>query len=176
MQDQAPDACHRDFVARFAADAERIKAYVFALMRDWDASQEVFQQVSISLWERFADYDPAHPFLAWALGIARHKALHEWRRQRRQLPVLSPEAMAVLEPVWVEESAGIDSETAALNQCLERVDGSARRLLDLRYRDDLPLADIAGRTGQSLSAVTKTLARLRDRLADCVRGRLGRPA
>ena len=67
-----------------------------------------------------------------------------------------------------------DAQTVALEQCLGHLPEPARRLLRLRYSEDLSLDVLAQRLASSLTAVTKALSRLRGQLETCIRDQLKR--
>lgn len=55
-----------------------------------------------------------------------------------------------------------------LRDCLQSLEERARRLCELRYRDDLKPAAISELLGQSANAVAKALQRIRDLLRECI--------
>ena len=130
-----------------------------------DLAQEVF----ITAWRRLADVDAQRPFGAWLRGIALNLVRNHRRLRRHDALDL------ILEPA-ANDVAAADSSglLAALDPCLERVDGPGRQLLHMRYGEDLPLADIAQRLGRNHSTLTMALHRLRDRLRVCIEDRLKR--
>ena len=169
---RSSDEQHRRFLTLYARHVERLRAYVGSMVRDWHMAEDINQELSIALWESFDKYDPDRPFISWARGVARNKVLHAFRTQRRAMPTLSPEAVAAITAAFERAEDLEESRLDALEQCLEQLDEGSRRLVSLRYREGQPLADVAEQRGASLAAVTKALARLRSRLADCVRQRM----
>lgn len=166
------DERHDQFLSLYARHAERLRAFIRILVRDWHLAEEINQELSIALWKSFDRYEGQSSFLAWARGVARNKILHALRTQRRAMPTLSPEAMMAVERAYIRSEEREDPRLEALNTCMQQLDERSRNLLDLRYRDGAPLADVATHIDASLDAVTKSLARLRTRLADCVRQRM----
>lgn len=161
------------FSALLARDSDALRAYLLFLLRDRSLADDALQEAAITLWERFDDYDTARPFLPWARGVARLKALRLADRQRRGMIMLSPQALDALDAA-LDRAAPADEEAEALDRCLERLPAPSRRLLSLRYTEDLALEVVAARLRSSLTAVTKALSRLRAQLGDCIRERLAR--
>ena len=60
----------------------------------------------------------------------------------------------------------------ALRACVAGLDNRARRALELRYRDEATRTDMAADLGMSEEGVKSLLARIRDRLRDCIERRL----
>ena len=64
-------------------------------------------------------------------------------------------------------------EEEALAACLAALPEHSARLVQRRYWEDASIETLGCETGQSPAAVYQTLSRLRRRLADCIRQRLG---
>ena len=79
------------FMKCFLRTERSLRSYLLSLLKDADAMEEVFQEVSLILWDQFDRYDETKPFLNWALGIARNQA-GQWRRRRTRHGIwLKPE-------------------------------------------------------------------------------------
>lgn len=164
-----------EFLRRYVAVQASLRSYLLALLRRADDAEDVFQDVSIVLWDRYAEYDPAFPFLNWAFGIARNHAAR-WRRGRSRAPAwLPPE----LEEKLAADQAEIEDELRArrrtLQDCVEKLGAGARELLRLRYEGALSLQEIAAARRTTLNAVNKALGKIRRFLGDCAgQARIGR--
>lgn len=73
-----------------------------------------------------------------------------------------------------ERHPSAHGHAAALERCLEKLPPRSRRLLDLRYAEDVSTEAIATAIDSTAGAVRVALFRIRTRLADCIRGELGR--
>lgn len=145
-----------------------VSAFIGSLVRDFRDRDDVLQETAVAVIESFDRYDPARPFIAWALGVARNQVGLYLRRRGRDRLVFDPAAVDQLAVAF----EGIDgSELRRLDRlqdCLQRLDGRARELCELRYRDDLKPAAIAERANTSANNVAKALQRIRDRLRECI--------
>ncbi len=158
----------RDFVARRAD----LLGYLRAIAPP-DLVEDSFQEVFLVVHRRLADFRRDGDFLAWVRGIARNCVRQLLRRAGRlhclpdgELQVLIDQAAAELEDET--EPAGVDR----LRRCLGRLTAPHRRIIELRYALDRPLAAIAREIGSTEGSVQVTLSRLRASLADCLgRGR-----
>ncbi len=125
-----------------------------------DLTQEVFLAVVGELRRGTAVADP----VPWALGIARHKLLDHYRRQRR--------AGWTLVPWDDQEGGGAQEEDALAAAALMAADGGERALaalaavpspqresLVLRYLDGLPVEAVAAALGRSVGAAESLLVR-----------------
>jgi RNA polymerase sigma-70 factor (ECF subfamily) len=157
---------HEEFLTRFLATQGDLRAFLASVVRDRAAVEDLFQETSLVLWQKYADYDPARPFGAWARGIAANKVLQD--RARRVPLAFSPDAVrGILEAFERAEPAHEDPE--ALRDCVRRLPERSRTLLALRYESALKLGEIAKRVGSTLDAVHKALSRIREALEACLR-------
>ena len=147
--------------------------YVYALTRDVDAAEEIFQDVSVAVLEESGRGVSVDRFLPWACAIARNRSMDHYRRKGKSPPgsaLLSETVAAVFEQQ--EESA----EDAArrirgLLDCVEALPGRQRQMVELYYRDQLQIARVAASVGWKPDAVKVGLSKIRKALLDCLRGK-----
>ncbi|MFM7052286.1 MAG: sigma-70 family RNA polymerase sigma factor, partial [Planctomycetota bacterium] len=120
-----------------------VSAYIHALVGDRGVRDEVLQEVALAILEHFASYDPARPFLPWAMTNARNKVADARRRGRRTPSQLSEATESALAAALAEVSDTERARLAHLTACLEKVEGRAREICDYRYRAGLAPARIA---------------------------------
>jgi RNA polymerase sigma-70 factor (ECF subfamily) len=161
-----------EFMTLFLRHQAEVKAFIGSLVRDRHASDDVFQEVALVLWERFPAYDRGRSFGAWARGIAAKKVMQRWERDGRQPLPFAPHTIQALLDAFERTEASTSAHGEALERCLEVLPAKSRQLLALRYEEALSLGQIAQRVGSTLDAVHKALSRLRARLQECVEQRL----
>ncbi|MDA3963147.1 MAG: sigma factor [Planctomycetota bacterium] len=59
---------HRAFVSCYARASESLRAYVLALVSDRHQAEDVIQDLALTLWERFDDYDAAGAIPRFAIA------------------------------------------------------------------------------------------------------------
>ena len=159
-----------EFLKLFLKVQPAVRSYLLSLLRNAVDADDVFQEVSLVLWERFGDYDDKFPFLNWAFGIARNHVAR-WRRasprSRAWLPPDVEEKLAVTHAELEDELA---PRRVALRTCVEKLGAHARELLSLRYEQLQSLQQIAQGRGMTLNAVNKALGKIRKFLSDCTGG------
>lgn len=161
-----------EFLQLFLTHQSDLRAFIGALVRDSQAREDIFQNVSLTLWENFERYDRDRSFGAWARGIAAKKVMHEHRRNARFPLLLPPEAIQSVADAYDRTERAASPRQAALSECLNRLPAKTREILALRYDGELSGETIALRTGSSVAAVHQTLSRARVALSDCIRLRL----
>lgn len=145
-----------------------VSAFVTSVVRDFRDRDDVLQDVAVAVIDSFGCYDPQRPFVAWAIGVARNQVGLYLRRRRRERLVFDDETVARLALAFAEVSPQQTRALDFLQDCLKSLEGRARTLCDLRYRDDLKPAAIADSVGMTANSVAKALQRVRDQLRDCI--------
>ncbi len=143
-------------------------------------ADEVAQRTFVEAFRRIGDYDPGTNLRAWLFTIARYQLMAECTRVERLADYHSryvPYALSrELERRVTDATVDEPERLTFLQECLTGVESKARSLLDWRYRDELPLAEIAARTERSVGAIKKHLFALRQKLHDCIQRKLAEEA
>jgi RNA polymerase sigma-70 factor, ECF subfamily len=150
----------------------RIRGWVVMHTSPGADADEISQRTYITAFTRLADYQPGTNPMAWLLTLARYEAMTEAARRRRIADYHSRFALDLIERE-VRRRAEQPAEQSCeridrLRGCLDRLGDAGRQFLRWRYEDDLPLADIAERSGRSLPSIKKQLFVLRRKLQNCI--------
>ena len=145
-----------------------VSAFVASLVRDFQARDDVLQDVAAAVIESFAGYDRTRPFVPWTLGIARNMVRLYFRRQAHERIVFDSEAVDALAAAFADASADPDRSLDRLGECVGELDQKSRELCRLRYELDLKPAAIGQAVSMGANTVAKTLQRIRERLRECV--------
>lgn len=161
-------------VARAWARAQPVlNAFICACVQNYEDAQDVLQDTAVAVLAADAHPPAAGQFNAWALGIARHKIADYYRRQQRHPIAMDAECLSAAAAAFVEQVDAWTKEGAALEHCIRQVKGSARRLLELRYRENQTHEEIAQVTGRTVNSISVALFRIRAGLRECIERRLG---
>jgi RNA polymerase sigma-70 factor (ECF subfamily) len=148
-----------------------VSAYVSAVVRDFRDRDDVLQGISVAVLESFASYDPARPFTAWAMGIARNHMGTYLRERKRNRLIFDADTVELLAVAFEQVDSVQTRKLDFLQDCLAKLEGQARRLCELRYQNDLKPAAIGSLLGMAPNTVAKSLQRIRDRLRECIEQR-----
>lgn len=152
-----------------------VHAYLRASVGDPHVAEELLQRTAAAVVEKADRYDPARPFVGWAIGIART----EVRRHREQarLEGRKLRSLSQVDDVLAEATTRVRVEKAdiraALESCLGELTDRAREVVSLYHGRSTPPEEIAVRFGTSRSNVLQILHRTRLALRACVERRLG---
>lgn len=168
---------HRQEVLRLLSlHRPMLFAFTLSIVRDFDAAEDVLQDVSLVVCERYASFQIGTNFGAWAREIARRRILAR-RRESGRLPLALPEeslqhVQAGFDAVHADNPGEAEERMKALRACLEKLSASARDLLEMRYRKGLRPGRIAQLVAGKTETVRKTLYRTRRLLGECIEQRL----
>src|SRR6266404_5220948 len=73
-----------EFAARLRDHQTQLFGYIYSLVRNLDDADDLFQQTSLVLWDKFDHFDPGKSFIAWACGVARFEVSNFLRSRSRQ--------------------------------------------------------------------------------------------
>jgi RNA polymerase sigma-70 factor (ECF subfamily) len=145
-----------------------VAAYFRACLHDFHKAEDLLQETAATAAEKFMTYDPSRSFTGWVLGIARNKLLHYQRTHANDRHVFDDQAVREFADIYGGMEQEISAIHAALETCIEGVQGRARKLLEMRYVRELTPAKIAAMTGMNANAVSVMLHRVRRALRECI--------
>ncbi|MSQ93480.1 MAG: sigma-70 family RNA polymerase sigma factor [Gemmataceae bacterium] len=161
-----------EYLLLLTSHQSTLYAAISALLGGIEGAHDVLQETNVVLLEKAGAYDPARPFVPWALTFARFQVLAWRKRQTRDRLVLDDELLAAVADRLIIEQTPPSRRLDAVESCLQKLIPDWRRLIDARYVDDEAVQDIAARLGCSVNVVSVTLFRIRKVLLDCVKATL----
>jgi RNA polymerase sigma-70 factor, ECF subfamily len=157
-----------DFVLLFSKDARWVFSYIRMLVPNRVDAEEVFQETSLTLWQKFGEFVVGSSFRAWAMQVVRYKVL-QYRAKRRSSPLFLDDA--VLEAIHATAltlTDRLDDLQWALEKCRSKLNERDQDLLNRRYAADATTQSVADELGQSPRAVYRALERIHQALYECI--------
>lgn len=137
---------------------------------------EVAQRSFVAAFTRLSDYESGTNFATWLFTIAHFQLKTEMTRLRRVADYHARYAPDLLqrelerrgsEPPELQET-----RLEHLQTCLGQLGEDLYRFIRWRYVEEIPLEEMAARSGRSVAAVKKQLWKLRRKLHACVEARM----
>ncbi len=169
---ESPESLHRSFLRQFLPNEGLLRAYLRAAVRDHNDVEDLLQEVTAVLWEKYGSFDRSRPFRPWALGVARLQILKWKQRGARSREILSDDVLALLEHTAAAEAESVEERRLHLRDCVAGLPAHVKDVVRLRYLEELPIAELAARVRKSVAAVEMILVRVRRALRECVDRRL----
>lgn len=150
-----------------------VASYINSMVQDFHATEDILQKVALKAVKHYDRYDPERPFIAWALGIARHEVLHYQRSQSRDKMVFSPELMESLSDSFENHSEKAKEIRGAIGECVGKMTDRSKKIFWLRYGKDLSVKSMAKKLDMKPNTVSVSLHKCRLALRECLSKRLG---
>jgi len=146
----------------------RIFGYIYTLVPFRHDAEDILQETSLVICEKFDQFKLGTDFAAWACQIAYWEVRRARQKFARSKVLFNQEVVDAIAETAAELAPGMSARREALAKCLEKLHPRDRELLMTRYEPGSGVEQAAKRSGRSLEAAYKALARLRKLLLDCV--------
>ena len=146
----------------------QILSYIYSLVPNRHDAEDLLQETSLVICEKFAEYKPNTNFLAWACQIAFWRVRAARQKFARSKLIFDDDVLQAVGRTAIELSGELNARYAALERCLKQLDSRARDLVRARYEPGGTVDSAAQRTRRTVEAAYKALSRIRKSLMDCV--------
>jgi RNA polymerase sigma factor (sigma-70 family) len=136
-------AAAAEFVRLYALNSRRIYAYLLTLLPNWADAEDVFQDVSAVLWEKFSEFTPGTDFGAWAFRIAHFKALKRRSQNSARSKLFSELAMDAVAAEMQTMSDTLEAQYRQLSACFAALSEGRSTVLNNCAGRSLPCTTIS---------------------------------
>src|SRR5258706_14893187 len=133
----------------------QVFAYIYTLVPDRHDAEDLLQETSVVICEKFDEFVPGTDFVAWACQIAWWRIRYARQKFARSKVIFDDvvlEAVARTAGTMREE---LDERHEALAGCLRKLPFRDRELGLTRYEPGSGVAEAARRSGRSMGAALK---------------------
>ncbi|UUO05776.1 sigma-70 family RNA polymerase sigma factor [Blastopirellula sp. J2-11] len=159
---------HQQFLREFTCHEPAVRAFVRRLVPSRSDADDILQEVSIVLWEKFDSFRAEEDFRAWACGIARYKVLSWLRDKGREKLVLASDVVELIADDSLAAESHLKQQREALETCFEKIPMTERNLLSQAYQADVKIQEVAAASGRSVAGFYQWLYRMRRMLLECI--------
>jgi RNA polymerase sigma-70 factor (ECF subfamily) len=132
-------------------------------------TDEIYQDVGMTLWKNFDQFTPGTNFQAWARKIAFNRVRNFRRLHHHKTVLCSPRFLETIDQRIAKKSPSLDAQHDALVKCFNKLPERQRALIDERYQPGATPASVARKMGRNVKSVYQALWRIHNSLLDCVR-------
>lgn len=157
-----------EFGRRLAEYERLLHAYIFSLVHDWSAAEEILQETYVGLFQKFHKWDPDKDLYAWARAFAHYQVLHYRSRAQRDRLHFDEDFLGKVAATQELLSNESNARMVALERCMEELSETNRRLLDLAYGQDFEIEEVASQAERTVVATYRALSRIRKTLRQCI--------
>jgi RNA polymerase sigma-70 factor (ECF subfamily) len=145
-----------------------VAAFISSIVPEFQDSDDILQQVAVAVIKNYDKYDRDRPFVAWAIGIAKNEVLMHRRRNSQNKLIFSTETIQRISELHEKESEKFNETKRALDICIKKLKGRWRRILEMRYLNEMSIPRIAQKLGMTTNAIYTAFHRTRTALRDCI--------
>jgi RNA polymerase sigma-70 factor, ECF subfamily len=162
------DDRYDQFVDLFSHNAKRVYAYIYTMLPHWEDADDVFQETSRVLWQKFDKFDSNTNFFAWARQIARYQVLAFRQSERRSHVKFTDAFLDVVATATDTANERLEAEQRALAGCVEMLKPREREIILLRFASGATTKSVAARLNMTTDAIYKAISRVQTILLKCV--------
>jgi RNA polymerase sigma-70 factor (ECF subfamily) len=155
---------------------ERLRRFAYSYVRSREAAEEIVQDTFLALLERRESLALHEGLRAYLYAVVRNRALkmidHDRVVDRAEATATQEETAPGMgaRTIAPDERMEADALAAAIVRAIATLPERRRAALTLRWRHQLPYADIARIMGTSVAAATIQVARARETIAEFIKG------
>lgn len=161
------------FSSLLLQNRSRLFGYIYSMLHNWADAEDVYQQTTVLLWEKFDEFETGSDFARWALKVAYFNVKNFQRVQGSRQRYFQGAVMEKLIDSFEETgNSPAEDRLLALIACIKKLSAKKRAILNQRYFEDLPVKELAESVGLQEGAMHTALSRIRKALFQCVNSRL----
>ena len=169
MENQECQIDTKQFVSLLTANQRRIYGFILSRVPRIVESEEIMQETTTVMWQKFSTFTSDTDFVAWGIQIARNKIMDHCKKSKKQMLQLSDGAIKALEKKPLKQPVRDEVRIQLLKSCLKKLSRPQQQLVLMRYYQDASVKTIAERVGKSIPYLYKLLGRIHNTLLRCVR-------
>lgn len=148
----------------------RIYAFILSVIRNFQDADDIFQETVNTMWQKFPDSQPIQDFVSWGIQVAYYKILDYRKKQKRNVHIhfdsqLFDKVLAAAKHINLD----CDDRIEKLKKCLKKLGPRGKKIIELRYYQDLKPQQISELLGLSVLNVYKIMSRIHSQLVHCVK-------
>src|SRR3974390_3074479 len=146
----------------------QIFSYIYTLVPNRHDAEDLLQETSVIICEKFNEFEEGTDFVAWGCQIAYWRIRYSRQKFARSKVILDQNVVDAIAQTVSEMADELDERHEALANCLKKLPARDRDMVLTRYEPGCGVEEAARRSGRSLDAAYKALMRIRKLLLDCV--------
>lgn len=162
---------YESFLKLFRANEKQIFRFILTLLPNYSAAEDVMQDTMLVMWKKYDQYSPNTNFSAWGRQIGRFAVFQYQRNAKSGFVCFDSNAMEkiIANDANQREKEGLYSE--ALEECIKLLERKNRKIISLRYVDNMKISDIAAKLEKTMNATYQMMFRIHRSLLQCIERR-----
>ncbi|AQQ09202.1 RNA polymerase sigma factor SigV [Sedimentisphaera cyanobacteriorum] len=161
-----------EFVNLLTSNYHRIYNFILSMVPNRTEADDIMQEASIVMMEKFEELSSSEEFLPWAFTVAKFQVL-KYLKKKGDRAVLNEKLIRMLSEQSRKRSENLDDWIDALQECVGKLPNLDRELVDMKYNQQCTANEIAGHTGLPAPKVYRRIYKIHELLQRCVRFVMG---
>ncbi|TWT33917.1 RNA polymerase sigma factor [Posidoniimonas corsicana] len=156
------------FVQLLSKHQRKIYAFIRSLTPTTGDADDIMQDTSLVLWEKWEQFDQSRDFFKWACGFANIQVLRHRRKSATDRLWFDDELLQLLASQMLDRVDLFDLRREALDKCIQKLAADERTVVEHYYREGMSISNVAEKAGTSMRSIHRKLARARRALQRCI--------
>lgn len=162
------------FTSLLTLHQRQIFRVIYCMVHRLEDAEDLFQQTSLTMWDKFDQFESGSDFVAWASRIARFKALNLLTSRGRRHACFSEQFVEQLATQKEDTEEDQRARLKALESCRSKLRKRDQQLIHECYSGRSTIRDVAKKIGRTPSSVYDSLTRIRSQLFKCIQHALAK--
>ena len=150
----------------------KVADFIALMVPGFHDAEDILQRVAVVVTQKYRRYDKERSFTDWAVGIAKFEILAYRRRRARDKHIFDESLIEDIANAYTGIESKLEQARQVMQECVERIQGRNRRVLEMWYLEDISQVQIADCLNTTPNSIYVTLHRIRSILRTCVQRRL----
>lgn len=141
--------------------------FVYNIVRDRDAAQDISQEVFITIYNKLYMYNSEYKFSNWLLQIARNKSIDYIRKHKKVYEENIEEVKELsAKDISPEQSAEYKETKSEIIKFINELGEIDRQIIILKYKQELTFSDLAQILSMNESAIKRRYYKAREKFKE----------
>ncbi len=164
-----PPTGTEDFIRLFSEHQRELFKFIFTLVPSHADADDILQDTSVILWQKYTEFSAGTSFFAWASQVAYNK-VRDFRKKaaRSRLRFWTDDLIEAIAATRLADQELLDQQRILLAGCVRELAPADRELIRQCFAGALSIKAVAEQSGRPVNTVYKAMNRIRKALMDCV--------
>lgn len=155
------------FLRLLMQNQKSLFGFILSMIPHQPTAEDLLQETIMVMWRKFDEYRPNTNFRAWGFKIAKFNILQFHSRTKNSRVIFSTEA---LDNIAATREAPLSNDRSldAIIHCIEKLTTKDKRLIEMRYFDQMKIKQIAASLQRPIHGMYKTMGRIHHLLQQCL--------
>jgi len=159
---------NKQLMALMTRHQRQIFSYIYTLVPRRHDAEDLLQETSVVICEKFSEFELGTDFVAWACQIAYWRVRYSRQKFARSKVVFDQDLLDIVAKTATLLAPELDARHEALANCLSKLHARDRDLIITRYEPGHGVEEAAQKSGRTIETAYRALSRIRKMLFDCV--------